>query len=218
MESVDDTRHNLNDEQWNIVERLNGIMLEGTTSDGIMFKEVEKKTLKAQTGRVNDAIKYFKSKSITETNDLIKSGSVCVAEQIGLKKRDYRAKNKPRSKCRIEGDIKKLREDVNLLAKDLKGKLGLKKNQLMKELNEKYRVKSKGLKTVIEELKQRMLAKSTKVKRYEQRIEQFRQDSVFNVNQKKIYAELNRNGIRLNDVSNTEECIKFCRDIWGVRK
>ena len=70
-------------------------MLEGTTSDGIMFKEVEKKTLKVQTNRVNDAIKCFKSKSITETNDLIKAGSVWVAEQIGLKKRDYRVKNEP---------------------------------------------------------------------------------------------------------------------------
>ena len=41
-----------------------------------------------QTNRVNDAIKYFKSKSITETNDLIKAASVRVAEEIGLKKRD----------------------------------------------------------------------------------------------------------------------------------
>ena len=40
----------------------------------------------------------------------------------------------------------------------------------MKELYEEYRVKRKGLKTVIEELKQRMLAKSAKVKRCEQRI------------------------------------------------
>ena len=37
----------------------------------------------------------------------------------------------------------------------------------MKELYEKYIFKKKGLKTVIEELKQRMLAKSAKVKRYE---------------------------------------------------
>ena len=33
-----------------------------------------------------------KSKSITETNDLIKAASVWVAEQIGLKKRDSREK------------------------------------------------------------------------------------------------------------------------------
>ena len=32
-----------------------------------MFKKVDKKVLKVQTDRVNEAIKYLKSKSITET-------------------------------------------------------------------------------------------------------------------------------------------------------
>ena len=57
-----------------------------------MFKKVDKKTLKVQTDRINYVIKYFKSKNITETNDLIKAASVWVAEQIGLKKTDYRKK------------------------------------------------------------------------------------------------------------------------------
>ena len=184
-------------------------MLEGKISDGIMFKKVDKKTMKSQTDRVNDAIKYFKSKNIIETNDLIKATSVWVAEQIGLKKRDCREKNKPRWKRRIEGDMKKLRQDVNLLTRDLKRELGSKNKQKMKELYEKYRVKRKGLKTVTEELKQRMLGKSTKVKRYEQRIEQFRQNRIFDLDQKKIYVELNRIGIRSNDVPNAEECKKF---------
>ena len=78
IDSVDDTRHNLNDEHRKIVERLNEILLDGKPSDGIMFRQVDKK--------------YFKSKKITETNDLIKSASVWVAEQIGLKKRNYREK------------------------------------------------------------------------------------------------------------------------------
>ena len=51
IDSVDDTRHNLNDEH-------------RKTSDGIMFKKVDKKTLKVQTDGVNDVIKYFKSKNI----------------------------------------------------------------------------------------------------------------------------------------------------------
>ena len=203
IDSVDHTTYNLNDEHRNIVEQLNEIMLEGKTSDGIMFNKVDKKTLKVQTDRVNDAIKYFKSKNITETDDLIKAVSVWVAEQIGLKKRDYREKKEPRWKRRIEGDIKKLRQDVDLLTRDLKGELGSKKKQKTKKLYEKYRVKRKGLKTVMEELKQqRMLAKSPKIKRYEQRIEQFRQNRVFNLDQKKIYAELNRNRIRSNEVPN----------------
>ena len=57
------------------------------------------------------------------TIDLLKAASVWVAGQIGLKKRDQRDKNEPRWKCRIEGDIKKLRQYVNLLTRDLKGEL-----------------------------------------------------------------------------------------------
>ena len=76
IDSVNDTTHNLNDEHRSIVEPLNEIMLEGKTSDRTLFKKVYKKTLKAQTDGVNDVIKYLKSKSITETNDLIKAASV----------------------------------------------------------------------------------------------------------------------------------------------
>ena len=53
----------------------------------------------------------------------------------------------------------------------------------MKKLNKKYRVKRKGLKSVIEELKQRLLAKSAKPKRYEQIIESFRQNRTFALDQ-----------------------------------
>ena len=102
IDSVDDTRHTLNDEYQKIVEQLNEIMLEGKTSDGIMFKEVDKNTMKVQTDRVNDAIKYFKSKSITETNDLIKAASAWVAEQIGLKKKDYREKTNLDGKAELK--------------------------------------------------------------------------------------------------------------------
>ena len=64
IDSVDDTRHNLINEHRKIVERLNEIMCVGKTSDGIMFKKVDKKTLMVQTDGVNDVIKYFKSKNI----------------------------------------------------------------------------------------------------------------------------------------------------------
>ena len=38
-DSVDDTSHNLNDEHRKIVERLNEIMLERKTSDGIILRK-----------------------------------------------------------------------------------------------------------------------------------------------------------------------------------
>ena len=51
-------------------------------------------------------------------------------------------------------------------------------------------MKRKELKTLIEELKQKMLAKSAKVRRYEKGIEQFRQSKNFDFDQQKIYAKL----------------------------
>ena len=52
--------------------------------------------MKAQVDRVNEAVKYLDSNSITETNNLVVAASVWVAEQIGLKKIEYRKKNEPR--------------------------------------------------------------------------------------------------------------------------
>ena len=50
-----------------IVEQLKKIMVEGRKGDSIIFKKVDQKVLKIQTNRVNEAIKFLKSKSITET-------------------------------------------------------------------------------------------------------------------------------------------------------
>ena len=90
-------------------------MVEGRTGHGIMFKKVNKRAFKVQTGRVNETIKYFKSKSSTETNKLIRAASIWVAERIGLKKAEHRKKNKTRWKRRIEGYIDRLRQEVKCL-------------------------------------------------------------------------------------------------------
>ena len=103
-------------------------MVEGRTGDGIMFKKVDKKVWNVQTDRINEAIKCLKSKSITETNNLIRTASVWVAEQIRLNKADHRKKNEPRWKSRIEGDIKRLSQEVNFLERNYKAELELKKN------------------------------------------------------------------------------------------
>ena len=79
-------------------------------------------------------------------------------------------------------------------------------------------MKRKGLKTAIEELKQRMLAKSAKVRRYQQRTEQFRQNRIFDFDQQKMYAKFNGDGVRPSDVPNAEESKKFWGDIWSVGK
>ena len=75
--SIGVTEGDLSAERQVIVEQLKKIMVEGRTGYDIMFKKVDKKVLNIQADTVNDfAIKYINSKSITETNNLIRAGSV----------------------------------------------------------------------------------------------------------------------------------------------
>ena len=63
---------------------------------------------------------------------------------------------------------------------------------------------------VIEELKQKLTVKS--------RISQFRQNQLFQVNQKQMYKDLN--GEKQGDIiiPNSENSIKFWSDILSIRK
>ena len=63
-----------------------------------------------------------------------------------------------------------------------------------------------------------MIAKQTKVKRYEQRISQFRQNQLLQVNQRQVYINLNgeKRGDRI--IPNSEDSIKFWGGIWSIRK
>ena len=108
-DSIGDTEGDLSKEYRTIVEKVNEIIVEGRTGKVIMFKKVDKKVLKVQTDRLNEAIKYLKSKSITEINNLNRAATVWMAEQIGLKKAEHRERNEPRWKRKTEGDIKRLR-------------------------------------------------------------------------------------------------------------
>ena len=71
---------------------------------------------------------------------------------------------------------------------------------------------------VTEELKQRLTAKNTKVKRYEQRISLFRQNQLFQVNQKQVYKNVNKEKQGDRIIPNYEVSIKFWSDIWSIKK
>ena len=208
----------ISQENGNMVAELKQIILEGRTSDGIIFKKVNKRSLRAQTERVNSVMNFVKMKNITETNKLLNAASVWVADQMGLKRFEINRKKEPWWKWRIEHDIKSLKHDIHLLHRESKGELGNKTQWKLKHLEEKYRVRRKGINTVIEELKQKILAMSAKEKRYEQRITQFRQNRIFNVDQKKIYTEFNGSALRSTDVPNAEESRKFWGEIWSIEK
>ena len=145
-----------------IIAELNEIL--------ISFKKGDTKILKRTTAKVNRVIDLIETKNISQTNNLIKAASIWVADQLGLKKYEGEKKNDPWRKRRIEGGIKQLKKDINIFERVKKDQIGARKEGKAKLVEEKYSVKRKGLTVVIEELRQRIIAKAAKIARYEQRV------------------------------------------------
>ena len=93
--------------------------------------------LRHATEKVNLAIKFMDASNIKQTKDLIRAASIWVAEELGLKRIAWMEKNEPKWKRMIQGDIKRLRQDLNLLQRERKGELGKRRNRKLKDLEEK---------------------------------------------------------------------------------
>ena len=138
--------------------------------------------MEEETRKVNKAVKYVATKDITESNNLIKAASVWVARQLGLKRPMRGKKVEPWWERKIEEDIKGISREVNIREREERGEI--KSKRKVKEPENKYSIKRKGLTLVLEELKQKLLAKSAKIKQYEQRITQYKQNRLFETDQK----------------------------------
>ena len=69
---------------------------------------------------------------------------------------------------------------------------------------------------VIEELKQRIVAIAEKVRKHQERIDRFRQNRMFQNNQRQFSRELNQEEKRCDDDQpDAEESEKFWGDIWS---
>ena len=129
--------------------------------------------------KVNAFLTEIKSDKITETNRLIRACVIFVGKKVGLKPNQRRGNVVKETwwKRRIKQSIQELWKHINILERKKRGEI--KQKQKYKVIEHKYRVKKKGLDVVLEELKQRIQAKTTKIKRYDHRIEQYRINRLF---------------------------------------
>ena len=119
-------------------------------------------TLNRTTTKVNRVTEQIETKNTNQTNNLIRAAGVWVADQLGLKKYEGGKKKDPWWKRRVEEDVKQLKKDINILERVKKEQIGARKEGKVKLVEEKYGVKIKSLTTVIEELKQGIIAKAAK--------------------------------------------------------
>ena len=93
------------------------------------------------------------------------------------------------------------------------------KKKWRKVLEVKYKIHKKKLAVVQEEIRQRIIAKEQKIKRYQNRINQFQQNRSFKNNQGRFYKNLNNDGqYEKSEVPDAEEAKKFWQGIWGEEK
>ena len=81
-------------------------------------------------------------------------------------------------------------------------------------LKKKHKIKAEGFNTVIEELKQRVSAKTLKLKHYKSRVEQYQQNRTSKNNQKALHEELDGKMRQEQVIPDAKESIKFWRELW----
>ena len=195
-----------------IVRRIEEIMLESDRRRLPALKGVGKRKIQIEVKKVDSVLKKIESENITSTNSLVYAGAVVVTERLGVKLKLKEDVREPMWKRRLEGQIKQLRRDLARVEQLVEGKML--KRKFLDVLQRKYWLKQKGTKIVREELKQRIRAKSSKVKRYQNRITQFRQNRLFQTDQGRFYQELN--GVKGDSVApDSEESKKFWSEIWS---
>ena len=181
-----------NDEERQMIKDILEIMRSGQVWNGVGFKRVDRKVLTEWTKKVNRLVSEIQTTmNITDTNKLINATAIYIARQVGLKMGGCEGKGskEPRWKRRIKDSIAELRRHVNIPERSKQGQL--KRKEKYTKLERKCNIKQKGEKVVIEELKQRLQAKSVKLKRYEQRIHRYQVNRLFQQDQKRVYQQIN---------------------------
>ena len=79
-------------------------------------------------------------------------------------------------------------------------------------LERKYSIRVKRLNVVIEELKQRITAIAAKVRRYQGREDSYRQNRLFENNQRQFYRELDQEEERCDD---DQPVAEESKQFWG---
>ena len=116
-------------------------------------RNIEWRTIKIETEKINQILTYIQTKNITELNELIYAGAKLVCENIGLPLKSTNKKSKPGWEIRLEMQIKKLRKQTKTIKErknaetcwDKKEKAIQEKITIQLEINQKDLTK-RGLK------------------------------------------------------------------------
>ena len=180
------------------------------------LKFIKRSDLKTIGDDINKVVGTIATMNVTETNSLMYAAAVVATLEVGLKvsnseTRCRKSKVQPWKLC-LERKISDWRKDLSKLEEMKKQKVTSKNGN---RLAEKYKLWDRSLPEVIEELKQKVIAVGKKIIRYQKRVQQFQQNKMFAVDQKRVFQQLEEGDRMYNEVAPPkEETLKFWQALW----
>ena len=114
-EEADEEIGNLKEEEVAIIKEIAEV-LERTQKDKLSaLRDVPKKKLLEETGKVDKVFCKFKTHIITKTNELFYAGAVVITNRLGVKINKAAERKEPMWRRRLQNKIKELRKDLNQL-------------------------------------------------------------------------------------------------------
>ena len=156
----------------------------------VKLKYGDKEKIKEEVIKINKVLEHVKITGFTHCRNVIQAAMKIVGEEVGMKKSNAKKKKEPFWKRRILTDISRLRKDLSRIEAWFAGRWKKDKKKEKDWLDQKYGLRRKGFTLVMEELKQRIIAKATKVKRCNNRIKQFQDNRKSETNQVRFFKNL----------------------------
>ena len=151
---------------------------------------------------------------LTELNQLIYA-IACVVNPKTNNNSKPKAKicKKPKWKEKIEREIEYFRGEISILEELSKG-VAVKTRKARKVI-QKYKVSPEQTKIpeITETLKQKVQLKAQRIRKYEKRTKFFRQNRLFKDDPKRLYREIGKQTIEVNDIPSENEIKNFWSSI-----
>ena len=215
-----------------LIEQLKGVFQADQSSRLPALRMVAMDKLLEEAGCVNKALAALVASTreydgdISKINRLIYAGANVVCQRLGIRVTSESQKRESAKwwKIRMVRKIARLRKDLSRLEEAKRGRL--KRAEVFQQLDRRYHLWKKGLVPVMEELRQRIMAESQKLRRFEEKTLQFRQNMTFERDQRRVYRDLRDGGKRKlaggeknggrKDELDAEEARGFWEGIWGM--
>ena len=200
----------LDEEEVALVIEIAEVIERGRKDKLPALRTMPKKKLLEEAAKVDKVLSKFKTHSITNTNELFYVGAFVVTNRLRVKIDKVAGRKEPMWKRRLQNKFKELRKDLSQL--DVSKDKDISNFRHWERLERKYSIRVKRLNVVIEELKQRITAIAAKVRRYQGRVDSYRQNRIFGNNQRQFYRELDQEKERGDD---DQPVAEESKQFWG---